>query len=169
MGKFGIGILLSLGLIFTPLWSAAADFKVGVVDSTDILTKSPEGKRLQDTLKRKSAELGKTLQRQEKEITRAMENFRKQAGVMKEEAKKKRQQELTKRASDFQRRVQDADKQMGVLEQKEMQPLLKKLERAVNDVAQENKLDMVLDKRRSGLLYIKPTLDITEKVRTRFR
>ena len=169
MGKLAIGLLLALGLIFSPLWSAAADFKVGVVDSTDILTKSPQGKKMHDLLKRRSEELGKTLQRQEREISKAMDDFRKQAGIMKDEAKKKRQQELSKRASDFQRRVQDADKQMGVLEQKEMKPLLDKLERAVNEVAKENNLDMVLDKRRSGLLYIRSSMDITEKVRTRFR
>ncbi|MFZ5453793.1 MAG: OmpH family outer membrane protein [Thermodesulfobacteriota bacterium] len=169
MVRLGIAWLFSLGLIFSPLWAAAADFKVGVVDSTDILTKSSEGKRMQETLKRKSEELGKNLQRQEQEIARAMEDFRKQAEVMKDEAKKKRQQELSKRASDFQRRVQDADKQMGILEQKEMKPLLDKLEKAVNEVAKAERLDMVLDKRRSGLLYIKPDMDITDKVRSRFR
>jgi len=169
MAKLGIGLLLSLGLLFSPLWSAAADLKIGVVDSSDIIMKSSEGRKVQDTLKRKGEELGKTLQRQEQEIGRAMEDFRKQAGVMKEEAKKKRQEELSKRASEFQRKVQDADKQMGVLEQKEMEPLLKKLEQAVNDVAKENKLDIVLDKRRSGLLYMNPAMDITEKVRSRFR
>ena len=169
MGKLSMGLLLSLGLIFAPLWTAAADFKIGVVDSSDILMQYSDGKKIQDTLKRKSEVLSKNLQRQEQEIGRAMEDFQKQAGVMKEEAKKKRQEELSKRASDFQRKVQDADKQMTVLEQKEMEPVLKKLEQAVNDVAKENKLDIVLDKRRSGLLYMNPALDITDKVRSRFR
>jgi outer membrane protein len=169
MAKLGLGLLLALGLIFNPLWLAAADFKVGVVDSSDILGKSADGKRVQDTLKRKSQELGKTLQRQEQEIGKAMEDFRKQAAVMKEEAKKQRQEELSKRATEFQRRVRDADKQMALLEQKEKEPLLKKLDQAVKDVARENKLDMVLDRRASGLLYLNPSLDITEKVRSRFR
>jgi outer membrane protein len=168
MAKLIVGLVLTLGLVFSPLWSGAADFKVGVVDSNDILGKSAEGKRVQDTLKRKSEELGKSLQRQEQEIGKAMEDFRKQSAVMKEEAKKQRQEELSKRASEFQRKVADADKQMGILEQKEMEPLLKKLENAVNDVAKENKLDMVLDRRRSGLLYMAPSIDITEKVRSRF-
>lgn len=169
MGKLGVGLWLALGLILSPLWAGAADFKVGVVDSSDILSKCSEGKKVQDTLKRKSEELGKNLQRQEQEIGRAVEDFRKQAGVMKDEAKKKRQEELTKRANEFQRRVQDADKQMGILEQKEMEPLLKKLEKAVADVARENKIDLVLDRRRSGLLYLNPSLDLTDKVRSRFR
>lgn len=168
MAKLVVGLVLTLGLVFSPMWSAAADLKVGVVDSSDILGKSSEGKKVQDTLKRKSEELGKTLQKQEQEIGKAMEDFRKQAAVMKEDAKKQRQEELSKRASEFQRKVADADKQMGVLEQKEMEPLLKKLEQAVSEVGKENKLDMVLDKRRSGLLYMNPALDITDKVRSRF-
>ena len=168
MAKLGVGLLLTLGLILNPLWSVAADFKVGVVDSSDILGKSSEGKKVQDALKMKSEELGKSLQRQEQEIGKAMEDFRKQAGVMKDEAKKQRQEELSKRASEFQRRVQDADKQMSLLEQKEKEPLLKKLEKAVGDVARENKLDIIFDRRASGLLYMSPALDVTDKVRSHF-
>lgn len=168
MAKLGVGLLLALVFILSPLGLVAADFKVGVVDSNDILGKSTEGKKVQDTLKRKSEELGKSLQKQEQEIGKSMEDFRKQSAVMKEEAKKQRQEELSKRATEFQRKVADADKQMGILEQKEMEPLLKKLEQAVNDVAKENKIDIVLDRRRSGLLYMAPALDITDKVRTKF-
>lgn len=168
MSKIGVGLLLTLGLVLMPVWAGAADVKIGVVDSADILGKSSEGKKIQDTLKRKSDELGRDLQKQDQEIGRMVEDFRKQSAVMKEEAKKQRQEELSKRASEFQRRVQDADKQLAQLEQKEKEPLLKKLEQAVNAVAQENKLDMVLDRRLSGMLYFAPSMDITEKVRSRF-
>jgi outer membrane protein len=169
MTKLGFGLLLTLGLILSPLWVTAADLKLGVVDSSDILGKSAEGKRVQETLQRKTQELGKTLERQRQEIGRSMEDFQKQASVMKEEARKKREEELGKRAGEFQRRVQDAEKQIALLEQKEKEPLLKKLEKAVSDVARENKLDIVIDRRASGLLFLNPSLDITEKVRSRFR
>ncbi len=168
MSKLGVGVLLALGLVLMPIWAGAADLKIGVLDSADILGKSPEGKKIQDMLKRKSDELGRDLQKQDQEIGRMVEEFRKQAPVMKEEAKKQRQAELSKRASEFQRRVQDADKQLAQLEQREKEPLLKKLEQAVNAVAQEKKLDMVLDRRLSGMLYFNPSLDITEQVRSRF-
>ncbi len=168
MVKLGVGLFLTLGLVLMPLWAGAADVKMGVVDSSDILAKSADGKKVQEILKRKSDELGRDLQKQDQEIGRMVEEFRKQSAVMKEEAKKQRQEELSKRANEFQRRVQDADKQLAQLEQKEKEPLLKKLEQAVNAVAQENKLDIVLDRRASGLLYMAPTMDITEKVRSRF-
>src|SRR5574340_916410 len=116
MSKIGVGLLLTLGLVLMPLWDGAADVKIGVVDSSDILGKSAEGKKVQDVLKRKSDELGRDLQKQDQEIGRMVEEFRKQSAVMKEEAKKQRQEELSKRASEFQRRVQDADKQLAALE-----------------------------------------------------
>ncbi|MHB8066378.1 MAG: OmpH/Skp family outer membrane protein [Desulfobaccales bacterium] len=168
MSKLGFGLLLTLGLVLLPLGAMAADTKIGVVDSADILGKSGEGKKIQDTLKRKSDELGRDLQKQDQEIGRLVEEFKKQAPVMKEEARKQRQDELSKRASEFQRRVQDADKQLAQLEAKEKEPLLKKLEQSVNAVAQENKLDLVLDRRLSGMLFFNPSMDITEKVRSRF-
>jgi outer membrane protein len=168
MAKLGMGCILALVLVFSPVWAGAADFKVGIVDSTSILGQSAEGKRVQDNLKRKRDELSKDLQRQDRELGRMMEDFRKQAGVMKEAAKKQRQEELSKRASAFQRKVADADNQLAKLEQKEMSPLLQKLKKAVQTVAQENKLDLVLDKRHSGLLFMNATLDITDKVRSRF-
>jgi outer membrane protein len=168
MFRLGVGMLLIAGLVLMPLAAGAADFKIGVVDSSDILGKSADGKKIQDILKRKSDELGRDLQKQDQEIGRMVEDFRKQATLMKEEAKKKRQEELSKRASEFQRRVQDADKQLAQLEQKEKEPLLKKLQDAVNAVAQEEKLDLVLDRRLSGLLFFNNKLDITEKVRSRF-
>jgi hypothetical protein len=41
------------------MWASAAEFKVGIVDGMDVVTKSGEGKRVQDSIKRKSDELGK--------------------------------------------------------------------------------------------------------------
>jgi outer membrane protein len=160
-------LLLTLGVALSPLAADAAE-KIGIVDSSDIIGKSTEAKRVQDTLKRKGEELSKDLQKQEQELGRLVEDFRKQAGVMKEDARKQKEADLNKRGSDFQRKVQDADKQLAQMEQKEMEPILKKLEQAVNTVAKENKLDIVFDKRRSGLLFMAPALDITEKVRSRF-
>jgi outer membrane protein len=161
-------LLLTLGVALMPLGAGAADVKIGIVDSSDIMAKSSEAKRVQENLKRRGDELSKDLQRQEQELGRIVEDFRKQSGVMKEDARKQKEADINKRAGEFQRKVQDADKQLAQLEQKEMEPILKKLEQAVNAVAQDSKLDVVFDKRRSGLLFMAPALDITEKVRTRF-
>ncbi len=44
MSKAGVGLLLTAALLMTPLWAAAAEFKVGVVDGMDVVSKSSAGK-----------------------------------------------------------------------------------------------------------------------------
>jgi outer membrane protein len=162
-----VGALLVLGLVLTPL-AAWADFKVGVVDGMDIVTKSVEGKRVQDNLKRKSEELGRPFAQRRQDFAKQVDDFQKQASVMKEDAKKRKADELEKKARELERQGADAEKQLQQYQQKELAPLFQKLETAVNAVAKENKLDLVLDKRNSGLLYISPGMDITDKVRSKF-
>jgi outer membrane protein len=169
MSKVGVGLLLTAALVLTPLWAAHAEFKVGVVDGMDVVSKSADGKRVQDSIKRKSEELGKPFAQKRQDLAKQVEDFQKQSSVMKEEARKTKAAELEKKMQDFQKQGADAEKQLQQFQEKELAPLFQKLEGAVKSVAQENKLDMVLDKRNAGLLFMDPKLDITDKVRSNFR
>jgi len=168
MSKVAVGLLLAAALVLTPMWAAAAEFKVGVVDGMDVVSKSAEGKRVQDNIKRKSEELGKPFALKRQDLGKEVEEFQKQAAVMKEDARKRKAEELEKKMADFQKQGSDAEKQLQQFQEKELAPLFQKLESAVKTVAQQEKLDMVLDKRNAGLLYMDPKLDITDKVRSKF-
>jgi len=168
MSKVGVGLLLTVALVLTPLWAAHAEFKVGIVDGMDVVSKSSDGKRVQDSIKRKSEELSKPFGQRRTELAKEFEEFQKQAAVMKEDAKKRKTEELEKKAQEFQKQGADAEKQLQAFQEKELAPLFQKLEGAVKAVATQEKLDMVLDKRNAGLLYMDPKLDITDKVRSKF-
>ncbi len=168
MSKLGIGLLLTGALILTPLAAMGADFKVGVVDGMDIVSKSAEGKRIQDSIKRKSEELGRPFGQKRQELQKQVEEFQKQASVMKEEARKAKAAELEKKMKEFETQGASAEKELAQFQEKELAPLFTKLESAVKTVASEEKLSIVLDKRNSGLLYMDPSLDITDKVRSKF-
>ena len=169
MSKVGVGLLLTAALVLTPLWAAHADFKVGIVDGMDVVSKSADGKRIQDSIKRKSEELGKPIGQRQKDLAKEVQDFEKQGSVMKEDAKKRKAEELQKKMQDFQKQGADAEKQLQQFQEKELAPVFQKLEGAVKAVAQQDKLDMVLDKRNAGLLFMDPKLDITDKVRSNFR
>lgn len=168
MSKLGIGFLLTAALVLTPLWALAADFKIGIVDGMEVVSKSAEGKRVQETIKRKSDELGKPFSQRRQELAKQVEEFQKQAAVMKEDVRKQKAAELEKKMKEFEAQGADAEKQLSQFQEKELAPLFQKLEAAVKAVATENKLSVVLDKRNSGLLYMDPSLDITDKVRSKF-
>ena len=168
MSKVGLGFLLIAALLLTPLWAAAAEFKVGVVDGMDVVSKSSAGKGVQAAIKHKSEELSKPFGQRRQDLAKEVENFQKQASLMKEDARKTKAAELEKKMQDFQKQGADAEKQLQQFQESQLAPLFQKLEGAVKTVAQQEKLDMVLDKRNAGLLYMDPKLDITDKVRSKF-
>ena len=168
MSKVGVGLLLTAVLVLTPMWASAAELKVGVVDGMDVVSKSAAGKAVQDSIKRKSEELSKPFAQKRADLAKQVEEFQKQASVMKEEARKQKAEELEKKMQDFQKQGADAEKQLQQYQEQQLAPLFQKLEGAVKAVAQQEKLDMVLDKRNAGLLFMDPKLDITDKVRSKF-
>ena len=168
MSKVGLGLLLTAALLLTPLWAAAAEFKVGVVDGMDVVSKSAAGKAVQSAIKRKSEELGRPFSQRRQDLAKEVQNFQKQASVMKEDARKTKGAELERKMQELQKQGADAEKELQKFQEGQLAPLFQKLEGAVKSVAQQEKLDMVLDKRNAGLLYMDPKLDITDKVRSKF-
>jgi outer membrane protein len=168
MSKLGVGVLLSVALVLTPLVAAHAAIKIGVVDGMEIISKSPQGKVAQDNIKRKSEELGRPFAVKRQTLAREVKDFQKQASLMKESVRKQKAKELEQKMQEFQRQGQDAEKQLARYQQQQLRPLFARLETAVKSVATSEDLDLVLDKRQSGLLYMSPKLDITDKVRSRF-
>lgn len=167
MKKVALTLICLTCLLLTP--ALAKDLKLGVVDIEDIINKSPEYKRIESNLKRKSEELGRPLQRREQELSQKLADFQKQAqaGIIKDEAKKRRESEFQKMFQDIQKSRDQAARQFQDYYQREMKPLMDKLNRAVEQVANENDLDIVFPK--SGIFLKNKSLDITEKVRSRFR
>jgi outer membrane protein len=168
MSKLGVGVLLIVALVLTPLVAAHAAIKIGVVDGMDIISNSPQGKVVQNNIKRKSEELGRPFAMKRQTLAREVKEFQKQASLMEADVRKRKAKELEQKMQQFQRQGQDAEKQLAKYQQQQLRPLFQRLGTAVKSVATQEHLDIVLDKRQSGLLYMNPKLDITAKVRSRF-
>ena len=167
MRKVALTLFCLTCLLLTP--ALARDLKIGVVDIEDIINKSPEYKRIESSLKRKTEELGRPLQRREQELSQQLQDFQKQAeaGIIKDEAKKRKETEFQRTLQDLQKSRDRAAKEFQDYYQREMKPLMDKLTRAVEQVANEENLDIVFPK--AGIFLRDKSLDVTEKVRARFR
>ena len=167
MLKLFVGTLIALTMMFGPLAAVAAELKIGVADPDSILMGSAAGKQVQESIKRKAEELGKPLGTKRQDMGRQMEEFQKQAGMMKEEARKTKGQELEKKAQDFEKQAADAEKQLNQFKQSQLTPLSKKMDVALEQVAKDEKLDMIIDKRM--VLYLgNKALDVNSKVQAAF-
>ncbi len=166
MLKLVVSALIVLTMLFGPLGALAAELKIGVVDTNSILMGSAEGKRAQDAIKKKAEDLSRPLGTKRQDITRQMEEFQKQASMMKDDARKTKAQELEKKMADFDKQAQDADKQLAQYKESQLAPLSKKMDAALEQVAKDEKLDLILDK--AVVLINNKGLDVTDKVRAKF-
>ncbi len=165
--KFKISVIVSaLVLSFLVPALALAEVKIAVVDMADVIFNSAEGKRAQESIKRKGQELGKDLERRREEFGKQVEEYQKQAPVMKEEARKKKEEEFGKRQTELQQKVGTSQQELQKMEEKELKPLYDRFAKVVNTIAKEDHYTVVLDKR--VVIGFDPSIDITDKVKTAF-
>jgi len=166
MKKVALALCL-ICLLVTPV--LAKDLNIGVVDIEDIINKSPDYKRIESSLKRKSEELGRPLQQRERELSQQLQDFQKQAqaGIIKDEARQRKESEFQRKLEEIQKSRDQAARTFQEYYQREMKPLMDKMNRAVEQVANEENLDVVFPK--AGIFLRNKSLDVTEKVRARFR
>ena len=133
MSKVGVGLLLTAALVLTPLWAAAAEFKVGVVDGMDVVSKSAAGKAgpgLPSSVNPRN--WASRLPRGARTWPKQVEEFP-EAGIRDERRcpQDARREELEKKMQDFQKQGADAEKQLQQFQEQQLAPLFQKLEGAV--------------------------------------
>jgi outer membrane protein len=167
MKKLALCLVLISCLLVAPAF--AKELRIGVVDIEDIINKSPDYKRIEGMLKKKSEELGRPLQQREQELSQQLAEFQKQAesGIIKDEARKRKESEFQKKIEEIQKSKDSAARSFQDAYQKEMKPLMDKMTKAIEQVANDNNLDIVFPK--AGVFVRDKSLDVTEKVRERFK
>jgi outer membrane protein len=167
MLKLVVGALVAMTMMFGSLAAWAAELKIGVVDPEAIVMDSAEGKRIQDAIKKKYEELGKPLGAKGQDLDRQVQEFQKQAGVMKEDARKRKEEELSKKVQELQRQKADSEKQLNQFQESQLSPLGKKMDQAIEQVAKDEKLDLVINK-KMVVYQANKSLDINDKVKAKF-
>jgi outer membrane protein len=156
-----------IGLLLTSV--AAKELRIGVVDIESIINNSPEYKRIEGSLKKKSEELGRPLQQREQELGQQIQEFQKQAqaGIIKDEARKRKESEFQQKIDAIQKSRDTAAKSFQEYYQQAMKPLMEKMNKAVALVAEQENLDIIFPK--AGTYVRDKSLDVTEKVRAAFK
>lgn len=167
MKKLTLTLFFLTYLLVSP--ALAKELRIGVVDHEDIINKSADYKRIESSLKQKSEELNRPLQQKERELSQQLADFQKQAqaGIIKDDVLKKKEAEFQKQIDEIQKSKEKAARTFQDHYQREMKPLMDKLTKAVEQVANEENLDIVFPKQ--AIFLRNKSLDVTEKVRSRFQ
>lgn len=155
-------ILVALVAV-TSTWAGIAqaqDFKIGIVNTDRILRDSNVAKTAQAKLESEFLKREKDLNEAINAFKGTAEKFERDAPTLSEAQRLAKQKQLVEQDRDLKRRQREFQEDLGARKNEENQMLFEKAGRAVKQVAETEKYDLVLQ----DAAYFNPKHDITEKV-----
>ncbi|MBT8399562.1 MAG: OmpH family outer membrane protein [Rhodothermia bacterium] len=161
------GVIAALVLLLGLAPDAAAQqLKIGYADAELVLVNMPEYKTNAEKVQRQARSSQQELEAMGTELQADMEKFEKQAPILSPEKLEERQLELQQRYADLQKQGATKEQELAQFEADLMNPLIERVGTAVNTVAEEKGLDIVM--KSPGLLYVSDrVVDITIDVAKR--
>jgi outer membrane protein len=143
---------------------AAADVKIAVVDLQRALQSVDAGKAAKSKLEKEFNEKKKTLQSEEESIKKMTEDFKKQASVLSDEAKNRKQNEIQERMIKYRELFSKSQFDIQNRERELTEPIIGKLKEIVQGLGTEKGYTIILEKNDNTVLYSLPKDDLTEEV-----
>jgi outer membrane protein len=140
--------------------ASAQDFKVGYINTQTITTQSTPAKAAQSKLEQEFSKRQKELTDQQASLKGFGEKFERDAPTLSESQRSARQKEGAEMSRDLQRRQREFQEDLNGRRNEELQQVLDRATKAVKQVADAEKYDMVLQE----VVYVNTKHDITEKV-----
>lgn len=161
--------LLLLAFLAVPILGNDADaqaLRVGYTDHEIILINMPDYQDVQQKLQEEYAGSQQELQTLYQDYQEQLNRYQNQQSLLSEESRTKREQELIELQQSIQQQAQEKDQQLARREAELMQPLLERVQKAIDTVAEKNSLDLVLRSQLGAqpvLLYVneQTVMDIT--------
>jgi outer membrane protein len=153
-----LGLVLASLALAVP--AAAQDLKIGYVSSERILRDSAPAKAATQKLEAEFSKRDRELQDLGAKLKASADRFEKDAPVLGEAERARRQRELTEMDRDLQRRQREFREDLNQRRNEELQGLLERAQRIVRQIAEQEKFDLILQE----AVFASPRIDITEKV-----
>ncbi|MEY2771339.1 MAG: Chaperone protein Skp precursor [Pseudomonadota bacterium] len=149
-----------MAALLAPLSGMAQEFKMGIVNTDRIFRESNAARQAQAKLEQEFAKRDKDIIDGSNNLKLATEKFEREAPTLSEAQRNTRQRQLMDQDRELQRKRREFQEDFNARRNEEQQLLLERANRAVKQVAEAEKYDMVLQE----AAYVNPRLDITEKV-----
>lgn len=153
--------VLTVALAITVSAGAVAqEFKIGFISQERLLREANIAKAAQAKLEQEFARREKELNDMGATLKAAIDRFEREAPTLSESQRNARQKTLGEQDRDFQRKRRELQEDANARKSEELQVLLERANRALKQVAETEKYDVIL----LDAAYINPKHDITDKV-----
>ncbi len=143
--------------------SGAAEMKIGVMNVQQVLTSSVAGKAAKEKFDAKMKELQDKFKLEEEELLAMQKDIEKKSSAWSEETKQEKVLEFQKRRRELQNKADDGRTELKVLQDKELAPILKALEKVVDTYGSANGFTVILDA-KNHVIYFDESIDVSEKL-----
>ena len=160
--KTWILLLASAALCF-----GGVDLKLAHVDSKLIFDKYSDTKKAQKEYDKQVAKWEQDAAAKQKDLLEMKEKLEKQSLMLSEEKKKEMEGQFLKKKSEYEQFVQKIYGKEGELFHKNQEisdPIIQKIKKTIQDVANQEGYDMVIDRAGGAVVYWKKENDLTQKV-----
>ncbi|QAU34620.1 OmpH family outer membrane protein [Janthinobacterium sp. 17J80-10] len=146
---------------FLPLASAhAQDAKIGFVSTERIFREAVPAKTAQAKIEQEFSKRDRELQDMAARLKTISERLDKDAAVLSESDRMRRQRELTDLDKDFQRKQREFREDLNQRRNEELAVVLERTNKVIKQIAEAEKYDIVFQE----AVYASPRIDITDKV-----
>lgn len=137
--------LIILCLLAAPLGVFAQE-KIAYINSQEIFYQMPEISGVETRINAKQEEIKNNLQAMETEFKNLQESFQKDTTALSPSVLESRQTQLDQVEQRYQTYVQNSQRELQELSQKEQAPLIEKLQKAIQDVGQEQGYTYIIER-----------------------
>ncbi|HEY4542560.1 MAG TPA: OmpH family outer membrane protein [Noviherbaspirillum sp.] len=153
--------LLVTALFLLPVVHAQAqDSKIGFVNTERIFREATPAKAAQGKIEQEFAKRDKELQDLAARIKTAADKLDKDAPVLSESDRMRRQRELADMDKDFQRRQREFREDLNQRRNEELSAVLERTNKVIKQIAEAEKYDIIFQE----AVFASPRIDITDKV-----
>jgi outer membrane protein len=160
MKTFKFSWMIGVALALLAANAVAQESKVGYINTQRITTESAPAKAAQAKLEQEFSKRQKELADQQQALKTLSEKFERDGPTLNDSQKAARQKEFAETSRDFQRKQREFQEDLNGRRNEELQQVLDKANKAVKQVADAEKYDLIFQE----VVYNNGKHDITEKV-----
>lgn len=158
--KFKVIPLLFVAVMGLVPFAAAAQTKIGFVDSDRLMREATPAVRAQQRLEKEFEQREQELQRIARDLQNMQEEMERNSLTMSESQRRDRERSFNDLSRDFQRKQREFREDLNQRRNEELATVLDRANAAIKQVAEAEKFDVILQE----VVFVSPSIDITDRV-----
>lgn len=139
----------------------AGDYKIGVINADLVLQSAPQFAAMKKKLEQEFASRDKALVEAQKELKGLEDRAQKDSSIMSESERTRTEKDIMKKRRDLKRQYDEFREDVNLRQNEETGKVNAEILKAVQQIAQEQKFDIVLG---PGVIFASKTVDMTDQV-----